>query len=61
MIELPYAPSALRVGIRRVIVAVLLVTTAIVAANVPDSRADPGPGSPVPSADPFYRFGGSTV
>jgi hypothetical protein len=52
-------PSAHRVGLRRVIVAVLLVTTALVTANVPESRADPGPGSPVPSADPFYRYGGS--
>ncbi len=52
-------PSAHRVGLRRVIVAVLLVTTALVTANVPESRADPGPGSPLPSADPFYRYGGS--
>ncbi len=47
--------SWLRVGVIGVVVGVLLG----VFAGTPPAQAAPGPGSPLPSADPFYRYDGS--
>ncbi|OZG29251.1 lipase [Williamsia sp. 1138] len=45
-------------GLRAAAVSLLLLLS-VTAVSVPAAHADPGPGSPIPSADPFYTYDGS--
>lgn len=43
----------------RVVAAVGLLVGSLALSGIPAAQADPGPGSPLPSADPFYSYDGS--
>ncbi|HEY9313114.1 lipase family protein [Williamsia sp.] len=52
-------PIAGRAIALRVVSAFVLFLATLIVASAPAAQAEPGPGSPLPSADPFYSYDGS--